>query len=226
MGACYESIELDGSLTREQLKVRFSDYQSDCATESGNSYSGRLNMCRGLKIHDRVFSSVQQADEFIDSIADKWEEAHAVKVTVSTLTREELEAHRPYNALMVQYNEKLIALSALGLPSHPQTHVTDFFKRDIRAKAFLHVTAGKAMHSCNTCGSRLAAKYLRSATCLVCGTTEGLMTPAIEKKVNAQEAKVLKTLGSFQDKFKKIENDLQAKKPKKTFWLIGGLCAS
>jgi hypothetical protein len=79
MGASFVSRTVPGTLTKNQLEEKFREIQADAAHEDGNSYSGQLNMCRGLKVVNKTFDSVRLAEEWLDENCQKWECAQAVK---------------------------------------------------------------------------------------------------------------------------------------------------
>ena len=78
MGANFDYF-VSKAKTEAALKKEFKSYCDDAAYEDGHSYSGRLNMCNGLEIHSKVFENEDKAYEYVDSTAQKWENAIAVQ---------------------------------------------------------------------------------------------------------------------------------------------------
>lgn len=83
MGAWFDMHDFDGTLSTTELRKRFKDHQDDCAYEDGHSYSGRLNMCPGLDVEDKTFENYNEAVEYIQTKAEKWENAVAVRYKIS-----------------------------------------------------------------------------------------------------------------------------------------------
>lgn len=63
--------------SKKKVVEHFESLQSLAAMESGNSYSGEINMAPGLDFHREVFESYDQALEFLESKCEKWENANA-----------------------------------------------------------------------------------------------------------------------------------------------------
>jgi hypothetical protein len=78
MGAEFDYF-VSSAKTKADVKEEFDSYCDNAAYEDGHSYSGRLNMCNGLEFHDKVLDSEDEAYEYVDSVAQKWENAVAVQ---------------------------------------------------------------------------------------------------------------------------------------------------
>lgn len=80
MGANFSSKSFDGMMNHSELEVEFKKYQDVCSYERGHSYSGCLNMCKGLVITNEIFTCFEDADEWLNNNTEKWREAKAVRV--------------------------------------------------------------------------------------------------------------------------------------------------
>lgn len=228
MGACFDSALFEGTLTEKELKVRFEAHQNDCALEDGNSYSGRLNMCRGLTIYRKTFNSEAAAQEFIESVANKWEEAHAVVLTVKEWDRTVLSDNPKYQAIKEQFQTKAIEWQHLNVHGDYAfgTWTREYVLADLKAKLFRHLAKGKAFATCKNCNSKVALPHVHSATCPVCRTADALGNPTLDKRLDSAFNKIVKVMDTFEAKVKKMEAAFEAKSPAKTYWYVGGICAS
>jgi len=80
MGACFDVRVLKKSdcPTKAEVRERFRQIQDADCFENGHSYSGTIGMASGLKFVDMSFDSIDEAEEWVDDHAEKWEEALCV----------------------------------------------------------------------------------------------------------------------------------------------------
>lgn len=81
MGACFQSMTLDGKLTRKEVEAKFESAQADDRYENGHSYSGGFGMASGLTFVGKTFNTEDAANEYLQETAQKWENALAVTFT-------------------------------------------------------------------------------------------------------------------------------------------------
>lgn len=81
MGACFNSVTFDGSLTSSELIKKYNEYIEELQSEHGsNAYNGTLTTCNGLDVNTtKIFDSYEEADSYIADTQQKWEAALAVK---------------------------------------------------------------------------------------------------------------------------------------------------
>jgi hypothetical protein len=206
VGACFDELDLDGKLTESQLEKRFKAYQDECDHESGQSYSGRLNMCRGLEIkHSKEFNSHHEASEYLSETCQKWENAIAVRYKETN----RFEPDAKLTKLLATSTELQNKLNAL------ERDLSTAIDQKLKSIEFV---------SCPTCRSRLDTRFrTKTLKCPVCDGSFVSKTDA--KKRDALRAK----LKDVQTKITEHRDALQTKANKKqreTRWLIGGLCSS
>jgi hypothetical protein len=78
MGSFYLEATLDGKLTENQVRRRFSEMQRQAAHENGNSYSGDWNMLPSLTFGPAQ-PTMAAAQEHCDTHSQKWQNAVAVR---------------------------------------------------------------------------------------------------------------------------------------------------
>jgi hypothetical protein len=83
MGANFCTMLLPGTLSQTQVRAKFKEAQEQDRHENGHSYSGGFGMASGLRIYDRVFSTLDEAANHLEDTCQKWEEARAVRVMTS-----------------------------------------------------------------------------------------------------------------------------------------------
>ena len=207
MGTCDDWAEFSGELSETKLEIEFKDHQSMCASESGNSYSGRLNMCNGLDIQDRVFNSYNEAEEYITSKFQKWENAIAVKYLINTPIKN--------NAQISRLKSKRETLTSMLNNLHNQ--IINEVETKLKSVEFI---------KCGHCKSRLDTRFrVRTLKCPVC---QGSF--ASKSKANKRQSLELR-IEEINKKIQEITKVLQIKadksnKNRKSNWLIGGLCSS
>jgi hypothetical protein len=80
MGASFQTMSLNGSLTRNEVRDHFAQAQDQDRYENGHSYSGGFGMARGLSFASKnTFESEQEAEWWLDKNCQKWEAAIAVE---------------------------------------------------------------------------------------------------------------------------------------------------
>lgn len=79
MGATFQSMTVDGSVQRNDVKVLFENAQESDRYENGHSYSGGFGMATGLVFENRTFDSAEEAEEYLAMTScQKWEDAKCV----------------------------------------------------------------------------------------------------------------------------------------------------
>lgn len=207
MGACFDELDLDGKLTMSQVEAKFKAYQNECSHESGNSYSGRLNMCHGLKFAThKIFESQNAAYEYLNETCQKWDDAIAVQYLESNPIKRD-------DARLVKLRQGLKtlqdALHAL------ERQLAESAESKLKAVEFI---------KCSTCKSRLDTRFrVKTLRCPVCDSsflskTEQKRRDGLKSKVKTAETKIAEHLQKLQAK--------ADQKTRVTRWLIGGVCSS
>ena len=207
MGACFDELDLDGTLSEREVKSRFEAYQNECAHESGNSYSGRLNMCNGIKFAThKVFESQSEAYEYLNETCQKWENAIAVQYFASNpINRDDAKASKLRDAVRLSRETLQRFESALTESVESKLKSVEFIK-------------------CNGCKSRLDTRFRRKTLkCPVCESSFASKTDlkkreSLKSKVESAETKLREYLQKMQAK---ANTKNRAKR-----WLIGGVCSS
>ena len=81
MGASFETLTMPGTLTRIEVRSRFTDAQDQDRHENGHSYSGGIGMATGLEFREDKFPSIDAATDWLCDQAEKYEDALAVRAT-------------------------------------------------------------------------------------------------------------------------------------------------
>lgn len=206
MGACFDYFTCSG--THSDVKKQY-EYECDVAlSESGNSYSGRINMTRGLKFHDnKIFESMNEAENYVSETAQKWSNAIAVQYRVT--------AQWKPSATLLKLRQQASDLRK----KHRELNHTIREAVRARLKRVEFIT-------CKTCKSRMDTRFVeRGVQCPICNAT--FQTKTETKRLETIYAKIEKT----SEKCKEIAKVLQEKadkkdKNKKIEWLVGGICSS
>jgi len=82
MGAVYNSMEVDGKATKQEVTSQFNDRRESDGYECGHSYSGSFSEFSGLEFSSKVFHSENAAHDWVSDNAEKWGPAIAVKYAV------------------------------------------------------------------------------------------------------------------------------------------------
>lgn len=91
MGATNISMYLPGTLTKEQVKAAFQKRKDEDRVEYGtDSYNGSFSTIDSVRIEDRVFDTVREAEDYCLNNAEKWSYAVAVKTRSKTTTRKRM----------------------------------------------------------------------------------------------------------------------------------------
>lgn len=206
MGACNDELYLDGKLSTADVKKRFEQYQEECADESGNSYSGRLNMCPGLTFTGKIFENERAAQEYVDAHAQKWDNALAVQYYAKG------RAKAP--ASIEKLNLKLGQLR--GQLSGCQNDIRIQVDTKLKEVEFI---------KCGTCKSRLDTRFrTRTLKCPVCegsfaSTALQSRRTKLEQKIREVETKIKEAYATAQAKHDKTtKGELK--------WFIYGICSS
>lgn len=80
MGANFESVELDGSLTNEQVRKKYGELVREQEYEYGHGgYSGTFATLAGIEVQSRVFDNRKMAEDYLVETHHKRDPAIAVK---------------------------------------------------------------------------------------------------------------------------------------------------
>lgn len=79
MGACFNTMRVDGKATKEQVTTEFNARCNQDGYESGHSYSGSFSQFQGLRFTDMVFDVAEVAEEYVSGHGEKWGPAVAVR---------------------------------------------------------------------------------------------------------------------------------------------------
>ena len=206
MGACNDELYLDGKLTTTQVKQRFEAYQEECADESGNSYSGRLNMCPGLTFTGKVFVSENAAYEYVEQHAQKWDNALAVQFYAKGRAKTPVIVEK-LNAKAMELRRELVELNAT---------IRSQVEAKLKAVEFI---------DCGTCKSRLDTRF--RSRILKCPVCDGSFAKAT---MQAKRLKLEQKIRDIETKMSDAVKAAQAKHDKTTKgelrWLIYGMCSS
>jgi len=82
MGACFNSMEVEGKATKEQVLAKFNQRCEQDGYECGHSYSGSFSQFNGLHFTGKEFTTEQEAVDFVEEHGEKWGPAVAVRYTV------------------------------------------------------------------------------------------------------------------------------------------------
>ena len=88
MGANYQQAVLPGSLGRAEVREQFDNIRSKDRHDNGHSYSGGFGMAdKAIFPPVPAFASVDAAEDWIQSNAQKWENALCVQATDARATQ-------------------------------------------------------------------------------------------------------------------------------------------
>ena len=79
MGACFNSLELDGKLSKEEVIAKFNAKCDQDGYDCGHSYSGSFSEFRGLVFHDKMFNTGDEASDYVEEHGEKWGPAVCVR---------------------------------------------------------------------------------------------------------------------------------------------------
>ncbi len=79
MGGCFNSMELDGKLPKQEVITRFNERCEQDGYECGHSYSGSFSEFSGLTFHDKLFNTGDEAYEYVMEYGEKWGPAVCVQ---------------------------------------------------------------------------------------------------------------------------------------------------
>ena len=175
-------------------------------------YSGTWGEKNGLQILDKVFTSYDDAYDYVSEHNEKWGPLTAVKIAVAKVYPNKNEAK------MKKVKEKIYEMEVL-LGKH-------WHKRDeaYETKVVQRIQSGKSkFKTCPSCDSKIATKHIRSPSCPVCQ----------EKNVFYTTTDAL-TLGRYAEKLIKLQDELTRLEKEGTVtpdytgdwqWYVGGWCS-
>ena len=207
MGACDDSIELDGTLSESEVKSRFRAYQDECASESGNSYSGRLNMCPGITFaRVDTFKSHDEAYEYLNKTAQKWENAIAVRYLASNKIKTD--------------DARLVKLRQSVRTCQDALHA---FDRELSSSVDTRLKSVEFI-KCGACKSRLDTRFrVRTLRCPVCESSFASKTEL--KKRDTLKSKLKNAETKLGEHLQKLQAKADAKN-RVTRWIVYGVCSS
>jgi hypothetical protein len=78
MGAAFQTMEIPGSVKRDEVRTRFAEAQDQDRYENGHSYSGGFGQASGLSFPSMTFESRGSAYDWLVENCQKWADAKAV----------------------------------------------------------------------------------------------------------------------------------------------------
>lgn len=207
MGADFDDLTLDGKLTVSEVRKRFKDYQDECSHESGNSYSGRLNMCPDLTIENKEFNSQSEAYDYLNETCKKWENAIAVKYLVSA----------PLDKTDSKWDK-------LGKDLETLQNSLYELEREFSASVETKLKSVEFI-KCSHCKSKLDTRFrVKTLKCPVCDSS--FLSKSDLKKRETLKTKVETAKARLKEYHAKMQAKANASKNRVTRWLIGGVCSS
>lgn len=79
MGACFNDMTLDGTMTKETVVERFNERCRQDGIDHGHSYSGSFSQFNGLAFTDEEFDTLDAARDWVMEHGRKWEAAVCVR---------------------------------------------------------------------------------------------------------------------------------------------------
>lgn len=105
MGACFNSMEVDGKASQQEVIDQFNSRCEQDGWECGHSYSGSFSQFNGLRFAGKTFTSEQEATDYVEEHGEKWGPAVAVKYIVTERTKR-MEAHlKAIHAMRVKVDD-------------------------------------------------------------------------------------------------------------------------
>jgi Zn finger protein HypA/HybF involved in hydrogenase expression len=181
------------------------------AFENGSSYSGHWNMCSGLTVQEnRVFDSIEAAQEYISDHQEKWGPLLAVPAW-QRLALPLGEAQK--DAKWVELKQQLKAAQELVWGQERA-----IVKRAKEAKS--------QFKGCGHCESKVSLKHVHATRCPVCGQNL-LRTPTDDKQLESWKSKVTALEAKVSEREQKLASKLfKTSDPTMKVWVVGGWCAS
>lgn len=209
MGASFLTFVVETN-DRSQVIKRFNQEVNN--VDRPGPYSGDWDQARGLTFpHHAPFSSYQEAENWLDTHCQKWEDAKAVQFKVADKTPKILKIESE----LAEVSKKIRLFDDVSV-----------FKNSVLAR----VKSGKvAFKTVDCCRSRLAVAYLKSVDCPVCFTQNSLLSKVDRKRLHNLLAKGEKLERSRKDLLQRLEGAKQdaAQKPgARINWMVGCLASS
>ena len=79
MGACFNSMVVEGNATKDQVSGAFDARCHQDGYDRGHSYSGSFSEFKGLVFQDTIFATYDEAKEYLLEYGQKWGPAIAVR---------------------------------------------------------------------------------------------------------------------------------------------------
>ena len=79
MGGCYNEMTLNGERSKDEVIAKFNERVEQDGYECGHSYSGSFSEFRGLVFQDKVFTTQDEAREYVQEYGVKWGPAVCVR---------------------------------------------------------------------------------------------------------------------------------------------------
>lgn len=223
MGAAFQTTTLTAK-DQQALRRAFDDLVAKEAHENGHGgYTGSFAEAPGLDIHDRVFTNKEAAVEYIDTHAEKWGNAIAVRLELADLeaakkaieknaaVKRATKAYEKANALLLAKSEAFAA-----------------------ARSVSHCSAksNAKLITCGSCGSKVSKEHVNNHVCPVCRTEGGLAGKASVKRIAKAKAAweaATKGLIEARNALQDAKDAVTATVPRaknSNLWIVGGVFAS
>jgi hypothetical protein len=248
MGACFNELVWEGTLTDTQLANQYQKYVDECQVEHGtDAYNGTFSTLPRIQIDKKEFGSHQLASEYVMNNTSKWEHALAVKFrdVRKENTREPTFDGKTWKE-KTRYPVPLGGNTELDQPRDAyncRVVMTDF-KRDSLAKFVIvadqltESQKAKLVKLYNEWAARHAAYMTVSAELVALCERIKQVRETVEtadfarlKKLYAQQKKTWLALGKASVKLRDLDLKLSARLYKTEEvdhglkWFIGGWCA-
>ena len=179
MGSNFVDYKYGKKLTKEQISKEFKNRQEEGRDYNGHQdgYSGDFQTVNCVTIKDNVFNTLQEALDYIDNNASKWENAVATYYTEKTSSKTSEKVKSQLN----KAREDIIILKGSIIQSI----------KNAKSKTI----------GCKKCESKINRRYISRPACVVCGgelrsTTDLNRINRAELKVNTLTERYNKSLKS------------------------------
>lgn len=222
MGAAYVEHSYE-KCSVEQLRKIVKRECEIAGYESGHQYSGDWGekVDNYVEVHNKTFSSLHDANEYLLEKCDKWGPLIAVKVLKNAPLKSLDSLDEKLKDLEVQ-KINLKQQMSIGQSSIFPTIGNSILKRAKSAKS--------NFKGCTACGSKVAVSHLKSAYCPVCGDGEFLLTNTDKKKIESLNGKLSRLCQKIKETKAKKEEKMKSANTKKGgedfVWLVGAMCSS
>lgn len=222
MGAAYVEHSYEKCSVEQLRKIVKRDCQiaeHECGHQDSGNWGEKVDDY--VEVHDKTYSSFQDAHEYLLGKCDKRGPLIAVKVLKNTLLKSLDSLDEKLKDLEVQ-KVNLEQQMSIGQCSIFPTLGNSLLKRAKSAKS--------NFKGCTACGSKVAIGHLKSAYCPVCGNGEFLLTNTDMKKIESLKSKLSRLCRKIKETKAKKEEKIKSANNKKGgedfVWLVGARCSS